>query len=270
MGNSAAKELEEIPYDGIGSDVVMIRVDCAKNRNLCRQQRVMAFPTTRIYNGKDPSANYNGDRTVKAMIAWIKQKVNAHHVDHASLALGEEFTDQGCIVSGSLTVARVPGNFHIEAASDIHNIDSTLTNVSHKINSLYFGALVDEYYRQRLPYEDSEAISPLNDKSFYVETFHKAPHHYLKVVTTEYVFGSKTLTSYQFTSNNRISNYKDMEVPEAKFSYDLSPVSVQIVQRGKPWYDFLTSIMAIIGGTYSVITIIDKIFDTVSKRFKTR
>ena len=41
-------------------------------------------------------------------------------------------------------------------------------------------------------------------------------------------------------------------VPEAKFSYDLSPMAVAVRTSGKRWYDFVTSICAIVGGCVEI------------------
>ncbi len=46
-------------------------------------------------------------------------------------------------------------------------------------------------------------------------------------------------------------HYQDDEVPEAKFSYDISPMSVVISSKRRRWYEFVTSLMAIIGGTFT-------------------
>ena len=47
-------------------------------------------------------------------------------------------------------------------------------------------------------------------------------------------------------------------MPEAKFSYNLSPIAVH--HRFEPkihWYDYLTSLMAIVGGTFTVIGMLE-------------
>lgn len=46
-------------------------------------------------------------------------------------------------------------------------------------------------------------------------------------------------------------HYQDDEVPEAKFSYDISPLATVISSKKRAWYEFLTSLMAIIGGTFT-------------------
>ena len=46
--------------------VEIVKVDCVANRNLCAQQRVMAFPTLRLFkDGEVFAPDYKQDRTVK-------------------------------------------------------------------------------------------------------------------------------------------------------------------------------------------------------------
>jgi hypothetical protein len=59
-----------------------------------------------------------------------------------------------------------------------------------------------------------------------------------------------------------------MDVPEAKFSYDLSPMAVVLEQKGRRWYDFITSLCAIIGGTFTVVGLFDSIVHKVMKAGK--
>jgi hypothetical protein len=49
---------------------------------------------------------------------------------------------------------------------------------------------------------------------------------------------------------SQIVYYDPENVPEARFSYDLSPMAVVVQKEGRKWYDYLTSLCAIIG-TYS-------------------
>lgn len=59
--------------------------------------------------------------------------------------------------------------------------------------------------------------------------------------------------------------YEESEVPEAKFSYDISPMSVVISSKRKRWYEFVTSTLAIIGGAYTVLGLIDGVLYKVFK-----
>lgn len=59
-----------------------------------------------------------------------------------------------------------------------------------------------------------------------------------------------------------------VQIPEAKFSYDLSPMSVYVKERRRKWYDFLTSVLAIVGGTFTVVGVLDNILFRVVKQKK--
>ena len=64
-------------------------------------------------------------------------------------------------------------------------------------------------------------------------------------------------------AESQVMQYEEDEVPEAKFSYDLSPMAVVVSNKGRRWYDFITSLCAIIGGTHTVVGLVD----TVLNRF---
>lgn len=60
-------------------------------------------------------------------------------------------------------------------------------------------------------------------------------------------------------------HYNSEDVPEAKFNYDISPMSVVISSKRRRWYEFLTSLMAIMGGTFTVLGLLDNFVHTVLK-----
>lgn len=47
--------------------------------------------------------------------------------------------------------------------------------------------------------------------------------------------------------------YDELDVPEARFGYNLSPMAVLVKSEKRPWYDFVTKVLAIVGGTFSVV-----------------
>jgi hypothetical protein len=100
-------------------------------------------------------------------------------------------------------------------------------------------------------------LSPMNANVYVTSDFHEAYHHYLKVITTD-VEGLSTgrgrkLKAYQLIQSSQLAMYRNDVVPEAKFIYDLSPIAVSYKKKGRHWYDYLTSLMAIIGGTFTVV-----------------
>jgi hypothetical protein len=181
----------------------------------------------------------------------------------------------GCEVSGFLIVDRVPGNFHILARSSTHDLVPTMTNVSHEVNHLSFG---DPYTRRkiemgRIPDVSSDLITKLKpiDGNVYMNyNHHEAYHHYMKIVTTNFNEdtrrGRKGNKAYQVMSQSQLAYYKSDVVPEAKFQYDLSPVAVTFRAKQRQWYDFSTSIMAIFGGMFTVIGMIEGTAGTVARK----
>eukprot|EP00497_Spongosphaera_streptacantha_P001485 TRINITY_DN204_c0_g2_i1.p1 TRINITY_DN204_c0_g2~~TRINITY_DN204_c0_g2_i1.p1 ORF type:complete len:211 (-),score=23.98 TRINITY_DN204_c0_g2_i1:124-756(-) len=174
--------------------------------------------------------------------------------------------DVGCKVEGWLEVPRVPGNFHIEARSATHDMVPSMANLSHTVNHLQFGDALAPMYEARLPEKLLYLMKPLDKQSFILDKIHQAPQHYIKIVSTLYDYGPRAnIPAYQITSQNRIATYGKDEIPEAKFSYDTMPIAVIVSQREKPFYSFVTSLLAIIGGTYTVVSIFDGFVFTLNE-----
>lgn len=65
---------------------------------------------------------------------------------------------------------------------------------------------------------------------------------------------------------SQLAGYEPDVVPEARFIYDLSPVSMLFKQKGRKWYDYLTSVMAIIGGTFTVVGMVESSIHSVASK----
>jgi protein disulfide-isomerase-like protein len=261
------------------------KVDCMAQANLCRKQKVMAFPTLRWYHEGQPiSPDYKMDRTVQALTGFARRKLEMDEKfkewDKKAEASGEDDETRerkralfqqnrpehpACQVSGFLMVNRVPGNFHIEANSKNHNLNAAMTNLTHVVNHLSFGDPLELQSRKtkrilkQVP-EEHRQFSPMDNMMYLTSEFHQAYHHYIKVVSTHLNMGSSdtnSMLTYQFLEQSQIVFYEAANVPEARFSYDLSPMSVVVQKGGRHWYDYLTSLCAIIGGTFTTLGLID-------------
>jgi thiol-disulfide isomerase/thioredoxin len=278
------------------------KIDCVDQADLCREQKTMAFPTLRWYhNGEIMQPDYKMDRTVPALMGYAKRKLDMdekyknwrtenEHLNETEKDSKRKLFQQnrpdhpGCQVSGYLMVNRVPGNFHIEARSKNHNLNSAMTNLSHVVNHLSFGEPIDEksYKVKRILKQvppEHKQFSPLDNQQFSTSEFHQAYHHYIKVVSTHLRMtsssspttaptskgSSNSLMTYQYLEQSQIVYYDEVNVPEARFSYDLSPMSVVVEKRGRKWYDYLTSLCAIIGGSFTTLGLIDAFLYRVLK-----
>jgi thiol-disulfide isomerase/thioredoxin len=266
-----------------GMPVGIGKVDCMAEADLCRDERVMAFPTLKWYHsGEAVNPDYKMDRTVDALMSFSKRKLEmdekfkewntkSEGADEEEVAKARQLYMQsrpdhpGCQVSGQLLVNRVPGNFHIEAKSVNHELNAAMTNLSHIVNHLSFGEWVDDAERKskrilnQVP-DEHKQFSPMDTHSYVTLQFHQAYHHYIKVVSTHLKMGSSqynSLMTYQMLEQSQIVYYDEVNVPEARFSYDLSPMSVVVEKQGRKWYDYLTSVCAIIGGTFTTLGLID-------------
>lgn len=250
--------------------VKVFKVDCTKNDFLCKQQQINGYPTLRVYQGKTPRRpDYFGKRTVSTLQTWMESMTNEHAHPHAR-ALSQE---EGCLVEGRIWVNRVPGKFHVTAKSPNHDLDPKATNISHVVHHFSFGEPLPNRVIRHIPSDVRRNINPLDGKVFINREEHITHEHYIKVVSTHYRVGRSSLLGredsmgYQMATSNH--QYKsDPSIPEAKFSFDLSPTAVVIIQGGKRWYEFVTSICAIIGGIFTVISLFDGAIYSVAKHVK--
>ena len=183
----------------------------------------------------------------------------------------------GCQLSGHLLLDRVPGNFHIQARSQHHDIAPHMTNVSHIVNSLFFGDPMAQVRIQRnqanVPADVGPKISPMDGNAYPTYNLHEAYHHYLKVIATSVegmVVGKRDLRVYQVIENSQLAYYTNDIVPEAKFIFDLSPIAVMYKSNSRRWYDYITSIMAIIGGVFTVVGMLEASVNAVVQTARRR
>mmetsp|Transcript_9531 Transcript_9531/g.14026 ORF Transcript_9531/g.14026 Transcript_9531/m.14026 type:complete len:485 (-) Transcript_9531:242-1696(-) len=288
------KFAKEVKSEGLPIGVA--HVNCVEHADLCSEQMVRAFPTLRWYSrGEAVLPDYKMDRTVQALVNFAKRKIDADEKykdwENNKSVNGKERPaprvaqsrpeHPGCQVSGHLMVNRVPGNFHIEAKSKSHNLNAAMTNLTHRINHLSFGEPLYENKSRKtkrilkqVP-DDHKQFNPMDGTLYLTKEFHQAHHHYIKVVSTHLNMGGEkgavttenynSMLTYQFLEQSHVVYYNTFDVPEARFSYDLSPMSVVVQKEQRKWYDYMTSLCAIIGGTFTTLGLIDA---TLYKVFK--
>ncbi len=253
------------------------KVDCVAHQQLCKDERIMAFPTLRwMEDGKAAMPDYSGDRTVDALLLYAKQRAGEGEDDDEDDGAAKEWEEDhhpGCQVSGHLMVNRVPGNLHMEAKSLHHEINSAMTNLTHRVNHLSFGKPKGPqgHVLGLMPWfggmpDMIRQANPMKDKFYPTYEFHRAFHHHLKVVAShmDFLFWPDTVV-YQILEESQVVMYEEQEIPEIKFLWDMSPMSVSMRKEGRRWYEYVTNLLAIIGGTYTTLGLINA---TLLKIFK--
>lgn len=253
-----ASELQKRPYK---NTVTFAKVNCVEQAALCRRHLVRAFPTILTYQQghTDLKKMYRGDRSTKAFLDYVE------HLDFVATRMKSGQWDkpkpppvpadpvgesEGCMITGHLSVKRVPGSVVITAHSEWHNFDENAIDVSHTVNHFSFGTLA--HMAPRLLSHMSALDGSTMDAKSKQRVTH---HHYLKVVETVFA-GYGTMSTYQFTKHSH-SYVATSGVAEAKFQFDLDPMVVRVGEDRTPFYKFITSLCAIIGGTFTVIKMLD-------------
>lgn len=250
------KEMEILDADGVNANVRAIKINCVDFAETCQDQRITGFPTVRLYKrsaggqGKNrPWQEYQGARVVDDIAVFLQQEVKSRHL-HMGAAYHNLF-QEGCRMSGHLEVARVPGTVHFQAMnSKDKTLNLAFTNVSHTVHHFSFGEAPRRMI-YALPGQYKRHVNPLDGRTFTVGKFHQAPNHFIKVVHTRFESG---LRSYQQTHQWSVRMLQRKTVPQAKFSYDLSPVEVLVTKGDRRWYDFVTQLFAITGGAFTVLS----------------
>jgi len=244
---AAATKFDSMKFSHKNLHVKFASIDCEAHNDVCTKYRVRAFPSLLLFKRTEAIYPfYEGDRTESALDAFFENAVHDYekHMPNA-------YKNEACQVVGWLTVARVPGNFHIEAKSKTHDLSPVMANLSHTINHLSFGLNVPPAVKKNLEAEHKFLTAPLNGKTFLTGKAHESPTHFMKIVTV-FLDSYPTFPFYEMTSQNRITQYEEEEVPEARFVFDFSPLAITIQKESVRWYTFVTSLLALIGGSFTV------------------
>ena len=209
----------------------------------------------------------------------VKQCEGEHYAERVKAE-----AEEGCNVAGHLLVNKVVGNFHVAPGRSfstpqmhVHDLQPFLASpkvhtLSHTIHHLSFGP--------ELPV-GSAAANPLDGT---VHTTAERAFNYMyfiKVVSTSFLplgassgaSGSGRVETHQFAVTSHERNLKggsdDTEsaatlharggIPGVFFSYDISPMKVVNREvRAHSLLGLLTAICAIVGGTLTVATVVDR------------
>lgn len=189
---------------------------------------------------------------------YVENKENEPTLEEVKLALQ---MSEGCRLSGSILVLRVPGNFHISSHSHSRIISKLVEDgtynfdLSHTINHISFGEEEDIRSIKRI--FNTGILNPLdNSKMSHNHKSKMIDEYYLNVVPTTYIdLAGKNYNVHQFIANsNQVK--ANMLIPAIYFRFDLSPILVKYTQHRERVFQFFIQICAIVGGIYTVTSVI--------------
>lgn len=158
-----------------------------------------------------------------------------------------------CRIHGEIEVKKVAGNFHITIGRTIAhpmghahldmNIPKGVTNFSHRIDRLAFGPPVPG------------AINPLDSSIKLTDDARHMFQYYMRVVPTKFSTLDRTMTTNQFsvTERNRTVNHGrgSHGASGIFFKYDLTAMSVEIVEKRRSFWQFIVRLCGVVGGIFA-------------------
>jgi len=173
---------------------------------------------------------------------------------------------EGCLFEARFAINKVPGNFHLST----HSVDVQPSDYdfAHEVHEISFGSKIRKISSKM----ERASFNPLSGRSRTDGNKLESHEYIMRVVPTTYedIAGSK-LVAYQYTYAYRshISfGHGGRVIPALWFRYDLNPITVRYHETRPPIYHFLTTICAIVGGTFTVAGIIDAAVFSATEIFK--
>ncbi|XP_063435409.1 endoplasmic reticulum-Golgi intermediate compartment protein 1-like isoform X1 [Mytilus trossulus] len=171
---------------------------------------------------------------------------------------------KGCRMESHFVINKVPGNFHVSTHSSRTQPDNP--DMTHLIHKVRFGMDLQEGKEVKGSFNPLEDVDRSAGQAL-------ATHNYIvKIVPSVYEDKRGNVGyPYQYTYSYReVMQYGHggRVVPAIWFRYELSPITVRYIEKNKPFYTFLTTVCAIVGGTFTVAGIIDSFIFTAAEIFK--
>ncbi|XP_063231560.1 endoplasmic reticulum-Golgi intermediate compartment protein 3 [Bacillus rossius redtenbacheri] len=179
--------------------------------------------------------------------------------DSSSEKMSKAFKE-ACQIYGTMEVNRVGGSFHIAPGQsfsinhvhvhDVQPFSSSSFNTSHHIRHLSFGRNIAGVTD---PMDGTESIASEGATMF---------QYYIKIVPTTYVRRDGAIlqtNQFSVTMHQKAVSILTGEsgMPGIFFSYELAPVMVKISEKEKSLGHLATNVCAIIGGVFTVASLID-------------
>ena len=181
-------------------------------------------------------------------------------IDEARSSLKNE---EGCKLVGSISVMRVPGNFHISTHAHIDIISKLAreglfkSDLSHTVNHLSFGDEKDiEEIKKKFNVGIINPIDGTSKEHNHSDFSNDLDEYYINVIPTNYIdLSGSSYRCHQFIANsNKVS--ANMTISSIVFRFDISPIMVKYTQYRERIFEFFIQICAIAGGIYTVFSVI--------------
>jgi protein disulfide-isomerase-like protein len=262
--------------------VVLANVDCVAHEKFCSAENVQGFPTIRVYRkGSGGKAEtYAGDRTTEGVTKFVQGILSApdaqtSDADRARAARNErialsqvvkhEEEEVGCLIDGHVLVKKVPGALLFGAHAVGHSFSNVHLNLSHVINHLSFGHVLTD-----ADLKDVHAVlrgpegepwhkwsARFLETPFTAATDNVTFEHYVNVVLQTVERGEYSIDVYDTTAHS--TQFQSDSQASVRVAFVPSPFQVVVEAKYQPLAQFLTNLMAIVGGVFTIASLLDRV-----------
>lgn len=224
----------------------------------------------------------NTCESVRIAYGKVGWKFKVHEIEQCQRelfadTLRDQFSETGgCQIYGKMELNKASGHIHIVPHSNgfqgvkapsngILNLLELLSftfdqfNITHTINSLSFG---DHFPGIK---------SPLDGEYRKIGDTHGMYQYYVKIVPTRYRFlDGREIESNQYSVTEHLRHLSPGSgrgMPGLYFYYQISPLQATFEEKRPSIFRFLTSACAIVGGSFTVMGIIDLILNSIMHCF---
>ena len=178
--------------------------------------------------------------------------------------------NQGCRLTGSFSVMRLPGNFHVAS----HTFAPIIRQFREKGQDIHFNLTHTIHH---ISFEDEKDISIIREKfnegimtpmdGFYLvdDTQGSLLNYYINIIPTEYQdIDNKIYQAFQFTyKQKKVDSWR--MIPTIFFRYDISPMKMKYTKYYPGNFNRLINICVIFEGMFTIAWIIDSLLLKIFK-----
>lgn len=160
---------------------------------------------------------------------------------------------QACRLHGSFEVKKMAGNFHITTGRSVPHpqghahlnvfVPKDAINYSHRIDQLAFGPPIQGMLN---PLDSAYQITTNRNHQF---------QYYMQVVPTKFrtLYNTLSTSQYSVRERNRTIDHRTGSHGMAGifFKYDMSPLTVEVQELRRPFWQFLIRLSGIVGGIFA-------------------